>query len=221
MTASTEQVTRPVTIALVGTHSTGKTTFVNALADRLRRNRVDVAVVNDLGANALDLGLPILWNHTWTSTMWIITRGISLELEAWMTADVLLVDRGIPDALGYYEAALAYRDALPEPGRLEQLDRLVTDHAQHYDLILRTVLDSDIPLGVGKPRDTDMRFRSLADRYVQSVLNRLGILHEVLPSDGHDRALVEATALIEGRLPGGEEFSWPDSAEVADEREVG
>ncbi|MBY8858626.1 ATP-binding protein [Nocardia sp. CA2R105] len=201
MTESIEQVTRPVTIALVGTHSTGKTTFVNALADRLRRNRVDVAVVNDLGVNALELGLPILWNHTWASTMWIITRGISLELEAWVKADVLLVDRGIPDALGYYEAALAYRDTLPEPGRLEQLGRIVADHAQHYDLILRTELDPSIPLGAEKRRDADMRFRAMADRYVQSVLDRLGILHDVLPSDGHARALVEATALIEGRLP--------------------
>jgi hypothetical protein len=158
VTASIEQVTRPVTIALVGTHSTGKTTFVHALADRLRRNRVDVAVVNDLGVNALELGLPILWNHTWASTMWIITRGISLELEAWLEADVLLVDRGIPDALGYYEAALAYRGALPEPERLEQLGRIVADHAQHYDLILRTELDPSIPLGAEKPRDTDMRY---------------------------------------------------------------
>ncbi|AHH19558.1 hypothetical protein NONO_c47740 [Nocardia nova SH22a] len=62
----------------------------------------------------------------------------------------------------------------------------------------------------------DCTYRSAGDR-----LNRLGILYEFLPSDGHDRALVEATALIEGRLSGGEEFSWPDSAEVADEREAG
>lgn len=63
-----------------------------------------VASVADLGENALRMGLPILENHTWASTLWFMTRGISNEVEAWSHADVILVDRPVPDALGYYRA---------------------------------------------------------------------------------------------------------------------
>ncbi|MGV9673893.1 AAA family ATPase [Nocardia sp. NPDC003482] len=201
MTSSeTSEVQRPVSIALVGSHSTGKTTFINTLAEQLRGRQIDVAIVNDLGRQAQDAGLPILYNHTWASTLWVITRGISLELEAWTKADVVLIDRGIPDALGYYEAALAYRELRPDQRRLEYLDQLVSDHVQHYDLILRTVLDPTVPLGETKPRDTDLRFRLLCDKYVHRVLHRLNIPHEQLLFNSHSQAIVETMGRIEGCL---------------------
>ncbi|MFE3960747.1 hypothetical protein ACFXPS_42050 [Nocardia sp. NPDC059091] len=52
------EVFRPVTAAINGTHSTGKTTFINELADLLRRDRIEVAVVADLGIDAVEAGLP-------------------------------------------------------------------------------------------------------------------------------------------------------------------
>lgn len=194
------EVVRPVTVAITGTHSTGKTTFLTRLADRLRRDRVNVAVVSDLGAQAQQLGLPILYNHTWASTLWIITRGISNEIQSWTTADVVLIDRAVPDALGYYEAALDYRNHQAEPHRIHQLEHLVVNHSHNYDLVLRTVLDNRLPLGLAKPRDTDMEFRALADRHVEKVLTRLGIEHALLPAPGHDRAVVETLTFIKERL---------------------
>ncbi|WP_169814527.1 AAA family ATPase [Nocardia pseudovaccinii] len=193
---------RPVTIAVTGTHSTGKTTFLQQITEALHRDRVEVAVVADLGAHAAQHGLPILHEHTWASTLWIITRGMSLEAHAWTRADVVLVDRPVPDALGYYEAALEYRGAQPHPANIDQLEQLVTRHVLHYDLVLRTVLDPTIPLDMSKPRGTELEFRALADRHVAKVLERLGIEHELLPSDGHDRALVEVMAFIKGHLNG-------------------
>ncbi|WP_169812197.1 AAA family ATPase [Nocardia xishanensis] len=191
---------RPVTIAVTGTHSTGKSTFLQRLADRLHRDRIQVAVVADLGAEAMERGLPILANHTWVSTLWIISRGMSLEVQAWMQADVVLVDRPVSDALGYYEAALECRGQQPNPANIYQLEELVVRHARNYDLVLRTVLDPTIPLDLSKPRGTDLGFRALADRHVAKVTERLGIGHEQLPADGHDRALVEVAAFIRGRL---------------------
>jgi hypothetical protein len=93
-----------------GTHSTGKSTFLARLAHVLRREGIEVATVADLAEQAHRTGLPILHAHNYTSTLWIITRGISEELAAWPHADVLLVDRPVPNALGYSFAALAYRD---------------------------------------------------------------------------------------------------------------
>lgn len=205
------EVDRPVTVAVMGTHSTGKTTFLTQLANELRRHRIRVATVADLGGDALKAGLPILYDHTWASTTWIITRGISNELEAWLNADVVLVDRGVPDALGYYEAALKRRGEEPDPSHLKNLEELVVGHSRHYDFVLRTVLDPEIPLGDNKPRDTDMEFRVLAGQSIEAVMHRLEIRHDVLTSQGHTRARADALAFIKWRLSDPEStFTWDD-----------
>lgn len=189
------QVPRPVTIAVAGTHSTGKSTFLAQVAARLRDQGLVVATVADLGEAAQRAALPILTEHTWASTLWIMTRGLSLEIESWPLADVVLVDRPIPDALGYYRAALDYRHEAPDSARLAALTAFVRYHTDHYDLIYRTVLDPTIPLGSNKPRDTNDEFRALADRRVADVLNDLGLAHVPLPADGHELAIAQAVAL--------------------------
>lgn len=195
-------VDRPVTIGVLGTHSTGKSTFLARLAHELRLQDLEVATVADLGEQAQRIGLPILASHTFTSTLWIITRGISNELEAWLHADVVLVDRAVPDALGYYRAALAYRHEQPNSTELIYLETLVTAHSQHYDLLLRTTLDTGIPMGGNKKRDADIDFRMLADHYVNQVLHELRLTHELLPPDNHDQALARVTAFTTARLAG-------------------
>ncbi|MEU2258155.1 AAA family ATPase [Nocardia xishanensis] len=197
---SAPEVSRPVTIAVTGTHSTGKTTFLSRLAHNLRTAGIDVATVSDLGEHAQRIGLPILSGHTWASTLWIITRGISNELAAWIHADVVLIDRAVPDALAYYLAALEYRGNQPNPERLRVLEDLITAHSTHYDLIYRTSLAGHLPLGTNKPRDTDLRFRKLADEHVSRVLRDLRIAHQILTVDSHDRALAEAESFVHRRL---------------------
>ncbi|WP_280360959.1 AAA family ATPase [Nocardia wallacei] len=186
---STDQ---PVTIAVVGTHSTGKSTFLARLAHELRRTGLQVATVADLGEQAQRMGMPILWNHTWTSTLWIVTRGISNELEAWLHGDVVLVDRAVPDALGYYRAALAYRGEAADPEGWTYLETLARAHSHRYHLIFRTQLDPDIPLGTNKSRDGNHQFRNLADRHVGEVLAELTLPWLPLAADGHDAALTLA-----------------------------
>lgn len=196
------EVDRPVAIAVTGTHSTGKSTFLARLAHELRRSKIAVASVADLSEQAQRIGLPILGNHTWASTLWFMTRGISNEVEAWAHADVILVDRPVPDALGYYRAALAYRNENAEPAAVERLESLAQHHSSNYDLLFRTTLDPTIPLGDNKIRDTDAGFRRLADRHVAGVLDDLDLAHELLPVDRHDEALASAISLVDRRLSG-------------------
>jgi hypothetical protein len=191
-------IERPVTIAVAGTHSTGKSTFLARLAHALRREGIEVATVADLAEQAHRTGLPILHAHNYTSTLWIMTRGISEELATWPHADVLLVDRPVPDALGYYLAALAYRDETPDPVAIEPLTTLARHHSAHYDLVLRTVLDDHIPLGQG--RDQNHRYRRLADHHVEHVLHQLGIGHELLLADRHEPTLERAADFTLDRL---------------------
>jgi hypothetical protein len=195
-------VERPVTIAVAGTHSTGKTTFISRLAHELRRDKITVGHVADLGETALSLGIPLLDNHTWASTLWFVTKGISKEIEVWGHADVLLVDRPVPDAIGYYRAALAYRNEPPASSHMDMLESLARHHCDNYDLVFRTTLDSSIPLGDNKVRDSNTRFRNLADLHVASVLDDFELEHELLSVDGHDDALALAISFIDGRLSG-------------------
>ncbi|WP_169811027.1 AAA family ATPase [Nocardia amamiensis] len=195
-------IERPVTIAVVGTHSTGKSTFLARLAHDLRRSGLAVATVADLGELAQRMGLPILWNHTWASTLWIITRGISNEIEAWLHADVVLIDRAVPDALGYYRAALEYRGERENPTQWAHLEMVAGSHSDCYDLIFRTQLDPEIPLGTNKVRDGNQQFRTLADRHIETVLRDLALPWLPLTAEGHDTALALACDFAAQRLGG-------------------
>lgn len=113
---------------------------------------------------------------------------------------MVLVDRPIPDALGYYRAALAYRHEAPDPRRAAALHALVRHHSGHYDLIFRALLDPTIPLGTNKARDPNSQFRTLADRCVADVIHDLDLPHDLLPADGHDQAVAQATQFITTRL---------------------
>jgi AAA domain len=209
-------VERPVTIAAAGAHSTGKSTFLARLAHELRRADLEVATVADLGEEALRIGLPILHSHTYASTLWIMTRGISHEIAAWAHVDVLLIDRPVPDALGYYHAALAHRDEQPDPEALRHLRSLAAHHAVHYDLIYRTTLDDQVPLGTNKPRDRDLRFRALADTHVHRVLTDLAIPHRQLAADAHDAAVEDAARFALDQLSGAQHGPVPAGLSAAD-----
>jgi hypothetical protein len=198
--ASPVVVEQPVTIAVLGTHSTGKSTFLARLAHDLRRRNIAIGTVGDLGEQAQRMGMPILYNHTWASTLWFLTRGISAELEAWLHADVLLVDRAVPDALGYYRAALEYRGEEPDPTQISGLEAIVSAHSSRYNLMFRTTLDRDIPIGREKRRDGNADFRTLADKHVGAVLADLDLPHELLASDGHDAALDKALNFVTEHL---------------------
>ncbi|MDQ2709147.1 MAG: hypothetical protein M3Z25_16595 [Actinomycetota bacterium] len=108
----------------------------------------------------------------------------------------------MPDALGYYRAALAYRDEHADPTALAHLETLVRQHSTHYDLIYRTTVELTIPLGDNKTRDNDSEFRALADHHVKRVLHELELPHQLLPADGHDQALSQAVTFITARLAG-------------------
>lgn len=200
MNAPVDVVDRPVVVGVTGTHSTGKSTFLARLTHDLRSRDIEVCTVADLGEEAKRMGMPILFNHTWASTLWIITRGISYELEAWQHADVVLVDRPVPDALGYYLAALDHRGQRARSHELNQLKALVRDHSHRYDLIFRTTLDPVIPMGDNKVRDDNAAFRHLADIHIRRVLDELALPYEPLSAAGHDHALAGAIELVTDRL---------------------
>jgi hypothetical protein len=107
-----------------------------------------------------------------------MSRGITAELEGSLNADIVLVDRPVPDALSYLFAALTYRrTALSHDQRLYLLD-LAKHHARTYDLIYKTVLDEHIPLAPG--RDQDLVFRKAVASELDTVFSTLSLVHRVV-----------------------------------------
>src|SRR5262245_9243849 len=145
----------------MGAHSTGKTTFMRQAEGELRAFDHQVTHVPDLGLECRSAGFGILRDHTFASTLWIMTTGIKAELEAELTADVILVDRAVPDALAYLEAALETQSRCVSCGERKYLYDLARMHAARYSLLIRTTVDTSIAVAVG--RDPDMSFRALVD----------------------------------------------------------
>ena len=96
-------ITAPLKIGIGGSHSTGKTTFLTMLRDRLEDMDLSVFQIPSLATAAQDLGFPILTEHTYHSTLWIMAKGLCQEAHATLSKDILLIDRPIFDALGYFE----------------------------------------------------------------------------------------------------------------------
>ena len=160
-------MTRPFKIAVAGTHSTGKSTFVDALLNALTQAGFAAEGVHDSAADAMSLGFPILANHSFESTAWLMSQAIRLETEASLRAEVIVVDRPVPDALGYMLAALRHQSRCLDPGRLERLQEICRTWVGEYDLIFVTVLDKQVPIGPGRPDDE--AFRRLAAICVAEV----------------------------------------------------
>lgn len=143
--------------------------------------------VHDSAVNARDLGFPILRDHTFESTAWMMAEAIRLETVASLTADVILVDRPVPDALGYLLAALSVTDRTLETSKLKCLDAIAASWVSEYDLIFVTELDKSIPIGPG--RDNDERFRVAAGQAIASLLARIAPDHVIVRAAGADEAL--------------------------------
>ncbi|PAQ06725.1 AAA family ATPase [Mesorhizobium temperatum] len=159
---------RPFKIGVAGTHSTGKSTFIGKVRSALEGKGLKVVGVDDLAKRAHGFGFPILTEHTFESTLWIMAECMRQEAEASLRADVILVDRPVPDALGYLLAALEVSGRTQDPRRIEQLTAIARAHARDYDFLTVTVLDPDIALGEG--RDTDARFRFAAAKHMTTIM---------------------------------------------------
>ena len=172
-----------VKIAIAGTHSTGKSTLFENVARKFRDQGRKVTRVGDLAIEARAHGFPILREHTFASTLWIMTRGINLELEACITSDIVLVDRPVPDALGYLVAALKFRHQHLTPFETEYLEILSKRHALTYQCIFKTTIDQARPIDDKKVRDMDTIFRSQVDIELESIFSNLEIPFEHVSVD--------------------------------------
>lgn len=174
-------------IAITGTHSTGKSTFVELICSIARARGLKVATVKDNASECAKAGFGILKDHTFQSTLWIMTTVIREEQSEGLGADLVIVDRPVSDAIGYLEAALVATGRDIPPADREYLYDLAKLHSPRYDLMFKSVLDESITLGPG--RDPDLGYRKAVDQHIGTVLSGLEIA-TLNPSQDDDVAVV-------------------------------
>ncbi|KAJ8137805.1 hypothetical protein OY671_008982, partial [Metschnikowia pulcherrima] len=125
--------------ALLSDHMSGNRTEDDRRAILTDADILRSAQGSLLAVNAQDKGFPILAKHTFESTAWSMARAIESEAEATLSADVILVDRPVADALGYLQAALRHTSRSIAPARLEASERICAAWAPEYDLAFSTV----------------------------------------------------------------------------------
>lgn len=178
-----------VFIGLMGTHSTGKSTFLESVKDTVIGLHRTVSIVSDKASDCRAVGFPILHDHTFESTLWIMSSVIRAELKCGQKADVVLVDRAVPDALAYLEAALEAQRRTIQPFERSYLYDLARHHASRYSLLLKTTLDESVKLG--PDRDRDIEFRRLVDQKLDEIVEGFS-LQVILLARGRDEEIREA-----------------------------
>ena len=158
-------------VAVTGAHSTGKSTFVSRLQNELLERGVPAACVHTSASRARECGFPILRDHNFESTAWIIAETIKNEMLGALHSNVVLVDRPVLDALGYFVAALSSTGRIGDTIRRDRLDRLCASWVGEYDLIIVTEIDPSV--GLGPDRDTDSEFRVAAGKAIKEVAERM------------------------------------------------
>ncbi|MGO3891167.1 MAG: AAA family ATPase [Paenalcaligenes sp.] len=179
-------------IAVTGTHSTGKSTFVKDLTTIAKKRGLRVGTVQNNASECAKSGFPILKDHTFSSTLWIMATVIRAEQHEGLNADLVIVDRPVSDAIGYLEAALTITGRNMSATDRSYLYALAKLHSSRYDLLFKTVLDESVPLGPG--RDPDLNYRKAVDSRIDAALFQLG-LQPLNPLNDGDRS--QALELID------------------------
>lgn len=157
--------------AYTGTHGTGKTTAVYALAARLKREHPgsEVGIVCE---TARWCPYPVLGRESaWvrdTSQRWIFAAQQRAELDASARYDIVVCDRTICDCIAYTKA-----------GGLEHLARSMMDLAQHhvgiYDHVYLRRMDPARSAADDGFRSRDEGLRGKVEACLIEIYHRLGV----------------------------------------------
>jgi GTPase SAR1 family protein len=183
-----------IKIGITGTHSTGKTTFVENLAKVFIDHDLKVGRIDNLARRALALGFPILTEHTFESTLWIMAECMRQEAEASLICDIILVDRPVLDALGYLDAALEITHRQLDTRGYDELKAIARAHSTDYDVLVMTVLDPAIPLGDG--RDLDQEFRAAAATRIEVLISEFALDAHQLTSKNTDKITAAVSEFV-------------------------
>lgn len=161
-------------IALIGTHSTGKTTILSHLYARLQENGVKVCIVPEM---ARLCPYPINETSTIEAQEWILNAHIEAEKQAENAYDMVLCDRATIDNFAYFLKTIERTSCVLPNNKWEQITMA---HARTYSHIFKTQKLSLF----AKPdaqRATNEKFRDEIDQLIALLLERNLLSYKLLP----------------------------------------
>ena len=148
-------------IAIIGTHSTGKSTLIEKLKSALKKTGKQILVVQEM---ARDCPLTINEKTNLKAQKWIMHNQIKKELAVDHTNKILITDRATIDNFAYL-----YRVADETTRKI--YEKIAFDHSRTYDFIFKTKR-LDIKAKADGVRATDENFRKFIDDTIYSFLKK-------------------------------------------------
>lgn len=157
-------------IAIIGTHSTGKTTIINRLADYFTSHEQSVHILPEF---ARLCPFPINEGTTLEAQNWIQEEQIKQEAAIDHRKSILLCDRATLDNFAYMHKAANGAD-------IHAYEKRAAAHMHSYDYIFKTK-KLDVAARADGVRTTDQTFRDQIDVLIHHFLEKHHINFHLLP----------------------------------------
>jgi len=157
-------------IAIIGTHSTGKTTIIETVAEMLSKQGKEVLILPEY---ARLCPFPINEETTLEAQKWILLSQITEENKITHEGKVLLTDRSTIDNFAYM-----YR--IGQSDAIENFERCAAAHMKTYDFVFKT-RKLNLDAKEDGVRTTDFEFRDMIDRLITHLLMKHNIPYSLLP----------------------------------------
>lgn len=156
-------------VAIIGTHSTGKSTLLKHLAEALKRSGRSVVVLPEL---ARFCPMPINEATSLEAQVWIQEHQRKQEEQLYTPDTILLCDRATIDNFAYMQRAAMDRDVSAYEGQ-------AVLHMKSYACVFKT-RKLPIPAVADGVRTVDEAFRTDIDRRISDLLEDHSIPHTPL-----------------------------------------
>jgi len=148
-------------IAIIGAHSTGKTTLVQKLKEKLENLGKKVMVIREY---ARSCPFPVHEGTTIEAQKWIMQNQIEKENEVDHSDKILITDRATVDNF-------AYLHRIADEKTSKEYEDIAFNHGKTYNFIFKTH-KLDIAAKDDGFRTTDDDFRNLIDNLINQFLEK-------------------------------------------------
>lgn len=161
---------KPMKIAIIGTHSTGKTTLIKLLHCELQLNGIDAYVLPEFSRLC---PYPINEDSTLQAQAWIQQEQITQERLHHNDDRVLICDRATIDNFAYMHVAA-------KGMRVQHHEQRAVEHMSSYDAVFKTY-KLPVPAKHDGIRTTNDEFRDKIDSWIEYFLYKHDLPFFLLP----------------------------------------
>lgn len=158
-------------IAIIGTHSTGKTTLVAKLKERLSKMGIDTPILSELSRSC---PFNINQKTSFEAQSWIQKQHIILENQVEHNGRIFICDRATLDNFAYFERAVKDRD-------ISVWEIRAASHMNTYDFVFKTV-KLDVAAEYDGTRAIEEDFRQDIDNRINALIQKYSTKYHLLPA---------------------------------------